>query len=52
MIFLEFPESRLDTKVNEKNFKNKYVESLQVVNYGGSVGFFIKLNKNIAIMST
>lgn len=48
LIFLEFPESKLDTKVNEKNFKNKYVESLQVVNYGGSVGFFIKLNKNIS----
>ena len=48
LIFLEFPESKLDTKVNEKNFKNKYLESLQVVNYGGSVGFFIKLNKNIS----
>lgn len=48
LIFLEFPGSNLSSKINTAKFKNKYIESLQVVNYGGSVGFFIKVNKNIS----
>ena len=35
-------------KINNKNFTGKYIESLEVVDYSGSVGFFIKLRKNIS----
>ncbi|MDO4588255.1 MAG: N-acetylmuramoyl-L-alanine amidase [Fusobacterium sp.] len=52
LIFLEFPGSSLSGKINTAKFKNKYIESLQVVNYGGSVGFFIKVNKNISYKET
>lgn len=48
LIFLEFPGSTLSGKLNEKSFTGKYIESFQVVNYEGSVGFFIKLKKNIS----
>lgn len=48
LIFVEFPGSNLSTKINDKNYTSKYVESFSTVNYGDSVGFFIKLNKNIS----
>lgn len=48
LIFVEFPGSNLSFKVNDKNYTSKYVESFSTVDYGGSVGFFIKLNKNIS----
>ena len=48
LIFLEFPDSTLTGKINNKNFTGKYIESLEVVDYSGSVGFFIKLRKNIS----
>ena len=48
LIFIEFPGSNLSTKINDKNYTSKYVEDFSTVNYGNSVGFFIKLNKNIS----
>ncbi|WP_300342002.1 N-acetylmuramoyl-L-alanine amidase [Fusobacterium sp.] len=48
LIFLEFPGSNMSTKLNDKNYTSKYVEDFSTVNYDGSVGFFIKLNKNIS----
>lgn len=48
LIFLEFPKSPLNTKINPSSFKSKYVESFEVINYGSGTGFFIKLNKNIS----
>ena len=48
LIFLEFPGSNLSKKINDKTFTSKYVEDFSTVNYGSSVGFFIKLNKNIS----
>lgn len=47
LIFIEFPGSNLSAKINDKNYVSKYVESFSTINYGNSVGFFIKLNKNI-----
>ena len=47
LIFLEFPGSVLTKKIDSKSFTGKYIESLEVVDYSGSVGFFIKLRKNI-----
>ncbi|MBM6874169.1 N-acetylmuramoyl-L-alanine amidase [Fusobacterium mortiferum] len=48
LIFVEFPGSNLSTKINDKNYSSKYVEEFSTIDYGGSVGFFIKLNKNIS----
>lgn len=48
LIFVEFPGSNLSTKINGKNYSSKYVEEFSTIDYGGSVGFFIKLNKNIS----
>lgn len=48
LIFLEFPGSNLSKKLNDKNYTSKYVEEFSTVDYGSSVGFFIKLNKNIS----
>ena len=48
LIFIEFPGSNLSTKINDKNYSSKYVEEFSTIDYGGSVGFFIKLNKNIS----
>lgn len=48
LIFLEFPNSPLNVKVNPNSLKSKYIESFEVVNYGSGSGFFIKLNKNIS----
>ncbi|STO30719.1 N-acetylmuramoyl-L-alanine amidase AmiB precursor [Fusobacterium necrogenes] len=48
LIFIEFPGSKLSTKINDKNYTSKYIEDFSVVNYGNAVGFFIKLNKNIS----
>ena len=41
LIFLEFPDSTLTGKINNKNFTGKYIESLEVVDYSGSVGFLL-----------
>lgn len=48
LIFVEFPGSNLSTKINDKNYSSKYVEEFSTIDYGSSVGFFIKLNKNIS----
>lgn len=48
LIFVEFPGSNLSTKINDKSYSSKYVEEFSTIDYGGSVGFFIKLNKNIS----
>lgn len=48
LIFIEFPDSNLSTKINDKNYTSKYVEDFSTIDYGSSVGFFIKLNKNIS----
>lgn len=48
LLFVEFPGSNITTKINDKNYISKYVESFSTVDYGNSVGFFIKLNKNIS----
>lgn len=47
LIFVEFPGSNLSAKINDKNYTSRYVEEFSTINYGNSVGFFIKLNKNI-----
>lgn len=46
LLFLEFSNTNLTSKLNEKACLSKYVESFESVNYGDSVGFFIKLKKN------
>ena len=48
LIFIEFPGSNLTSKINDKNYTSRYVESFSTVDYGSSIGFFVKLNKNIS----
>ena len=48
LIFLEFPSSPMNKKINDSSFKSKYVEKLQTIDYGTGTGFFITLNKNIS----
>lgn len=48
LLFIEFPGSNLTSKINDKNYTSKYVEDFATVDYGSSIGFFIKLNKNIS----
>lgn len=52
LLFLEFPDSNLSAKLNDKNYTSKYVEDFSTIDYGNSVGFFIKLNKNISYKSS
>ena len=48
LLFLEFPSSPMNKKINDSSFKSKYVEKLQTIDYGTGTGFFITLNKNIS----
>jgi N-acetylmuramoyl-L-alanine amidase len=48
LIFLEFPNSPMNKKINDSSFKSKYIEKLQTINYGSGTGFFITLNKNVS----
>lgn len=46
LLFIEFSNTKLTSAINNRSCTSKYVESFESVNYGDSVGFFIKLKKN------
>lgn len=47
LLFLEIPKATLNTKVKNSEFVGKYIEELNLINYGTALGVFVKLRKNV-----
>ncbi|SJZ83757.1 N-acetylmuramoyl-L-alanine amidase [Cetobacterium ceti] len=47
LLFLEIPKGKMNTKFSDRPFVGKYIEKIDMIDYGNAVGFFITLKKNV-----
>ncbi|MBC2856069.1 N-acetylmuramoyl-L-alanine amidase [Cetobacterium sp. 2A] len=47
LLFIEVEKGKMLTKFDGKKFTGKYIEKIDMMDYGGTVGVFIKLKKDV-----
>lgn len=48
LLFIEIEKTNLNSRINTSKFKGKYINKIDVLDYGNNLGLFIKLNKNVS----